>query len=147
MKIYIGADHRGFELKQQLKSWLKETGRVVIDCGNLILDPKDDFPDYAFAVADKVVSDPDSRGILLCGSAGGMTIAANKVKGIRATEGVNANDVIHNRTHNNINILVISPAIINIQNARLLVDAFLDTTYVPEERFVRRLSKIAAREK
>jgi ribose 5-phosphate isomerase B len=76
-----------------------------------------------------------------------MTIAANKIKGIRASQSNNVNDVIHNRSHNDTNILVIAAGTTNMQTARLMVEAFLDTTYVPEERFVRRLSKIAAREK
>jgi RpiB/LacA/LacB family sugar-phosphate isomerase len=147
MKIFLGSDHRGFALKEQVKNWLISSEHDAVDCGNTIHDPDDDFPDYAFLVSDKVISEIGSLGILVCGSGGGMTIAANKVKGIRAAEATNVNNVIHNRSHNNINILVLSADDTNFSNCRMMIESFLDTEYSPEARFERRIAKISSREK
>lgn len=144
--IYLGADHRGFKLKEQIKTWLIAQKYSVNDCGNLIFDPHDDFPDFTFAVADKVAVDPQARGIVICGSAGGVTIAANKVIGIRCVTAVNINDVIHNRQHDNVNILALSSDFTSLDEAKKMITVFLNTKYLAEERHVRRLKKIAERE-
>lgn len=146
MKVYIGGDHRGFHLKELLKTWLLSENYDVVDCGNTKLDPADDFPDYTFSVADKVASDIDSFGIIICGSGGGATIAANKVGGIRCTMGVHVGEVKHNREHNNINMLSLGADHTTELIAKKLVDAFLNTQFLSEERFVRRLDKIKTRE-
>ncbi len=146
MKVYIGADHRGFNLKEALKPWLIEQGYEVVDCGNTVFDPSDDFPDFSFAVADKVAEDLTSMGIIICGSGGGATIAANKVTGIRCTMGVHVGEVRHNRVHNNINMLSLGADHTTELVAKKLVEAFLTTPFGPEERFVRRLEKIKRRE-
>ncbi len=147
MKVYVGADHGGFELKNKLVAWLIEQKYDVVDCGNTKLDPLDDFPDFAFAVADGVAADPESRGIVLCRSAGGVTIAANKVRGIRCVTGVNPTDVAHNRGHDDANVLAIAGDYTNEHEAKELVKTFLTTEFHGEERFVRRLNKIKEREK
>jgi ribose 5-phosphate isomerase B len=121
-------------------------GDEVVDCGNTKLDPVDDFPDYAFAVADKVATNKNSLGIVICGSAGGVTIAANKVKSIRCAEGIKPEDVSHNRLHNNINVLALASDFLSFAEASRLVQLFLTTEFVPEERFVRRIGKITQRE-
>lgn len=146
MKIYIGADHRGYKLKEELKPWLTKEGYEVVDCGNTVLDPVDDYPDFSFAVADKVAGDPESFGIIICGSGGGATIVANKVAGIRATMGIHVAEVKHNRGHNNINMLSLGADHTTEFIAKKLITSFLTTVFTPEERFVRRLEKIAARE-
>ena len=147
MKVYLGADHGGFALKNTLLAWLKTRGHEVVDCGNTKMDPADDFPDFAFAVADCVAADPTSRGIVLCRSAGGMTIAANKVGGIRCVTAMNVQDVTHNRGHNNANVLAIAGDYTTTPEAKKLVEVFLTTPWIGDERFVRRLGKIKAREK
>lgn len=147
MNIYIGADHRGFQVKEEIKPWLMGQGREVIDCGNDHLDPADDFPDFAFAVASRVVADPGSRGIVICGSAGGVVIAANKVKDARAVMAVTQADVRHNREHNDANILGIAADYLSLEQARKLTDIFLNTKYLADERFERRLGKIRMRER
>lgn len=147
MKLYIGADHRGFVLKEQLKTWLVSEGYDVTDCGALSLDPEDDFPDMSFAVADSVAKTLDSLGIVICGSAGGVTIAANKVKGIRAVAALAVADVIHNRKHDDANVLAIASDFAEVSDAKAWVHAFLTTPYTAEPRFQRRLDKIAARER
>jgi ribose 5-phosphate isomerase B len=84
MKIYLGADHRGFELKEKLKSFLRDLGFDYQDLGASIYNKEDDYPDFAKLVGEKVVADLGSRGILICGSGIGIAIAANKIKGVRA---------------------------------------------------------------
>ncbi len=96
MNIFIGADHRGFEYKKDLNVWLSGLGHTVVDCGNTMQDPNDDYPDFGFAVGDAVVNNPGSLGIVMCGSGGGICIAANKVKGVlsRITIGATVNNQI-----------------------------------------------------
>jgi len=146
MTIYIGADHRGFHLKDKLAQWLQEEGHDVIDCGNNVYDPNDDFPDFSFAVADKVAADPGSRGIVICGSGGGVTIAANKVHGIRSTTAVHVADVKHNRQSNDINVLSLSADFTDFDEAKELVKAFLLVEFEAGERHNRRLNKISERD-
>ncbi len=147
MTIYIGADHRGFHLKEKLTVWLREQGHDVIDCGNLQYDVDDDFPDYSFAVADKVMVDSGSRGIVICGSGGGVTIAANKVKGIRCATAVHVADVKHNRQNNDMNVIALSSDFTDFDEAKELLTAFVKTDFEAEDRCVRRLNKIAQRDK
>lgn len=147
MKVFIGADHRGFHLKELLKPWLLKEGYDVVDCGNSIYDKADDYPDFTFAVSDNVASEPTNRGIVVCGSGGGVTIVANKVPGIRATMGVHVAEVKHNREHNDINVLSIGADHTTELIAKKLIKIFLGTPFIPEERFVRRLKKIEERER
>lgn len=147
MKVFIGADHRGYNLKEILKKWLYTKGYEVVDCGNSVYDKNDDFPDFTFAVTDKVVEDSGYRGVVICGSGGGVTIAANKVKGIRAAQAVNTDDVMHNRSHDDINVLAIGSDYVGETDAKLMTEAFLVTPFDSHDRLVRRLSKISSREK
>lgn len=147
MTIYIGADHRGFALKEKLKPWLESQGHTVVDCGNTVYDADDDYPDFAFAVADRVVSDPASRGIIICGSGGGVVFAANKVRDIRCVPATNTDDVAHNRAHNDVNALGIGSDHTSEEDIKTMISAFLTTPFDPQERFIRRLNKIRAREK
>lgn len=147
MTIYVGADHRGFHLKEKLIVWLRSEGNDALDCGDTQYDPDDDFPDFSFAVSDRVASDPGSRGILICGSGGGVTIAANKVKGIRCATAVHVADVKHNRESNDINVLSLSADFTDFDEAKELVKAFLLVEFEAQDRHVRRLNKIAARDR
>lgn len=146
MNVYVGADHRGFALKSTLIPWLTQHGYSSIDCGNTVLDPNDDYPDFTFAVCDRVVADPGSRGIVVCGSGGGVVFAANKIRGIRCVPANDREDVIHNRDHNDANVLGIGSDHTTWEDAQGLIKVFLETPYAAEERFVRRLNKIKARE-
>ncbi len=146
MKIFIGADHRGFTLKEALKPWLTSLGHDVTDCGNTTLDPLDDYPDFTFPVADAVANDSTSRGIVICGSGGGVTIAANKVKGIRCVLGINPADVTQNRTHNDINVLAIAADNASEEAAKQMITSFLTTAHSTEEKYGRRIQKIAEKE-
>jgi ribose 5-phosphate isomerase B len=147
MTIYIGADHRGFHLKEKITLLLRDEGHDVHDCGDTVYDAEDDFPDFTFSVADKVMTDAGSRGIVICGSGGGVTIAANKVKGIRCATAVHVSDVKHNRESNDINVLSLSADFTDFDEAKELVRAFLHTEFGGEERCVRRLNKIASRDR
>ncbi|MBI4016114.1 MAG: RpiB/LacA/LacB family sugar-phosphate isomerase [Candidatus Aenigmarchaeota archaeon] len=139
--IYLGADHAGFESKEKIKKYLLKKRYKVIDCGNTVLDTSDDYPDFAYAVAKKVVAHKGS-GILFCGSAEGMSIAANKVREIRA---VVAHDIVEarlTRKHNNANVLCLSGWHTPIPLAKRIINIWLQTTFSNEQRHKRRLRKI-----
>lgn len=146
MKIYIGADHRGFETKEKLKPWLTKLGHEVVDCGNTEHDPEDDFPDFSFAVGERVAEEVWSRGIIICGSGGGVTIAANKVPGIRCGLGREVADVKQNRTHNDINVLALASDYTSEAEIKKLIEVFLDTEFDGGEKYKRRIAKILAYE-
>lgn len=143
MKVFLGADHRGFELKEKLKEWLKDHGYAVEDLGAHSLVPDDDYPDYAVAVAEKVAENPsEDRGILLCGSGHGMDVTANKVKGIRATVVVTEDSAKMAREHNDANVISIGADWTVPEKAKEIVRAFLETKFSGDERHMRRVEKI-----
>lgn len=142
--IHIGADHGGFELKQELIPWLESQGCAVFDHGADALDPNDDYPTFAFAVAEAVVAAPESIGILVCRSGGGMAIAANKVAGARAVVVTDERAVRHALEHNDANILVLSGDwLVSSELARELLKIALLHTTTLEPRHQRRLGQIA----
>ncbi len=142
--VYLGADHGGFALKEQLKGWLVEQGYRVGDCGAFTLDPDDDYPDFAWEVAQKVARDANSRGVLLCRSSAGMTITANKHRGVRAVSLTTAAQAEHARVHNNANIASFSGDELTLIQIKETLKVFLETEFPTEERHVRRLAKITA---
>ncbi len=147
MVIYFGADHRGFQLKEKLKDFLKNRGYEVVDLGNLEYDESDDYPDFASAVAEKVNIDyENSRGILICGSGVGMDIVANKFPNIRSVLALNSDQVYDSRTHNDTNILTLASDYLDEEPALKITEAWLGTPFSGEERYVRRLKKISALE-
>jgi len=142
MKIFIGADHRGFSLKQQLVEWLnKDYG--VEDMGAQTLDPHDDYTLYAGKVASMVSVDTSHRGILLCGSGVGVDVVANKIDGVRASIGINAEQVTAGREDDNMNVLVIAADFFELAAAKKMVTAFLETEFSSEARHKRRLAEIS----
>lgn len=143
MKIYLGADHAGFKLKEEMKKHLKKEGYAVIDKGNTKLVMTDDYPDYGYAVA-KAVAEAKGKamGILFCGSAQGICIAANKVKGIRAVAVVNERDAKATREHNDANVLCLSGWNMPGKKAEKIIKAWLKTEFTYEPRHVRRIRKI-----
>lgn len=144
MKIFLGADHRGFELKEKLKEWLLTKGYEVHDLGAYRLDPADDYPDFAVAVAEKVSEDAAAnRGVLLCGSGVGMDVAANKVRGVRATVVWSTDAAEHARSRDNANVVSLAADWTPPDMAREIVRVFLETEFGQAERDVRRLKKIA----
>lgn len=156
MTIFIGADHRGFATKELVKPWLFSLGHEVVDCGNTVFDTDDDFPDFAFAVAEHIrepvmasenvdnIARPGLArlGIVLCGSGGGVTVAANKVKNIRCVTALSEADVKHNREHNDANVLAIATDIFGEDEIKKMIEIFLGTKFLSEERFLRRIGKI-----
>ncbi|HSW89477.1 MAG TPA: RpiB/LacA/LacB family sugar-phosphate isomerase [Patescibacteria group bacterium] len=140
--IYLGCDHGGFQLKEKVKGWLHEWQMPFEDLGAIVLDPNDDYPDYAFAVAQKVVEDVQNRGILLCRSSGGMVIAANRIKGVRAVSVYDEKSAVHARHHNDANIIGISGDWTGENEAKELVHVFLSTPFSHGERHIRRIQKL-----
>ena len=145
--IYLGADHAGFELKEFLKHYLKKKGYEVYDEGAHKLDKLDDYPDYALKVANEIADNLDAKGILCCGSAQGMCIAANKISGIRAVAPANKKEVLLSRTHNNANILCLAGWSLSRFKARRIVNVWLEAEFSNEPRHVRRIKKIARMER
>ncbi|HSP69069.1 MAG TPA: ribose 5-phosphate isomerase B [Bryobacteraceae bacterium] len=144
MKIAIGADHAGFELKNQLGEALRKSGHQVCDFGTNSAESTD-YPDYARYVAQAVAAGAAERGVLVCGSGIGMSIAANKVRGVRAALGVNLEVVRLTRAHNNANVLTLGARFIELALADQLVQAFLETPF-EGGRHERRLSKLSQME-
>jgi ribose 5-phosphate isomerase B len=149
MTIYIGADHRGFALKESIKQALVGEGREVVDCGAPASDPADDYPDFASAVAEKVAAGgDDARGIVICGSGFGVDIVANKYKGVRSALAMSADHVHAGRHDDDVNVLSIAADFVKLEDALGIAHAFLSTPFESAEaRFTRRLGKIAEIEK
>lgn len=146
--IYLGADHRGFKLKEGLKLFLAAIGYQFEDLGPFSLNPDDDFPDYAFPVADKVAADPERNlGILMCSSGNGEVIAANKVKGVRAALGWTPEVAKFARQDDFTNVLALPAEYISEGEAQAIVKTWLETQPSSEPRFKRRIDEIAARER
>jgi len=144
MVIYLGADHRGFNLKELLKSYLKEEGYEVVDLGNSEYKEDDNYPDFGAAVAAKVSLDPpQSRGILLCGSGVGMDIVANKFRNVRSALAISADQIYDARHDDDVNVLCIAADFTSEIDAKKIVEVFLKTPFAKEERFRERLEKIS----
>ena len=140
-KIYLAADHAGFPLKEKLRKWLEHKHVQYVDVGNRKLDPKDDYPDFAAVLAKKVVIDK-SLGILVCGSAQGMCIAANKIKGARAVIPYSLREARLSKEHNNANIICLSGWFTHLHKSKRMIEVFLTTPFSQEPRHARRLQKI-----
>ncbi len=142
MTIYIGADHRGFGLKEKLVEWLKTAKYPVRDIGSHALDPQDDYPEIGAALASQVSADQNSLGILLCGSGIGMCVVANKVAGVRCCLGFEASQVKHGREADNCNVISLAADHLSLDQAQKLVSAFIQTDYQPKPERDRRLAQI-----
>lgn len=140
MKIYIASDHRGVEVEQTIVNYLKEKNIEVIQ-SKISHSDTDDYVDYAIEVSNNVTNDNDSLGILICGTGIGMSIAANKIKGIRASRCVSKEDAYHTRNDNNANILCMSYNQ-DIKELLKIIDTFINTPFSNEERHKRRVDKI-----
>ncbi|HUF42849.1 MAG TPA: ribose 5-phosphate isomerase B [Verrucomicrobiae bacterium] len=145
MHIVIGADHAGYDLKQIIAAYLRHRGHEVIDKGTDSDDPVD-YPDYAEAVARAVVDGEAERGVLICGSGVGSSVAANKIPGIRAGLCHDTYAARQGVEHDDMNVLVLGARVIGVEMARELVDNFLTANFNGEERHRRRVAKIKALE-
>jgi ribose 5-phosphate isomerase B len=141
MKVAIGSDHAGFELKEKVKEFLQSNGYHFEDFG-ANSDEASDYPEYAKKVSEAVLGGFEF-GILICGSGIGMSIAANKFPGIRAAFCMNHSLAVASREHNNANVLTLAARFTTDLEAKRIVKAFLETKFSGEERHVRRLKKLA----
>ena len=147
MKISLAADHNGFDLKREISDQLENEGHEVIDVGPHSHDPLDDYPDYAKKLADSVSRGESLRGIMICGSGVGASVASNKVKGIRAAVCHDIYSAHQGVEHDDMNVLCLGPRIVGSEVARELVKAFITAEYTGEERHQRRLDKVLCMEK
>jgi ribose 5-phosphate isomerase B len=144
MKIAIGADHAGFELKEKVKQHLQKQGYEIVDEGT-INNNSVDYPDFAAKVAHDVTGGKAQIGVLVCGSGIGMAIAANKVHGIRAANVNNVTEAQLSREHNDANVLAVGARLLKEDDALKIVDTFLNTAFAAG-RHVQRVEKITALE-
>lgn len=144
MKVFLGADHNGFEYKRQLAEALKLAGHEVIDAGDKELKADDDYPQFAGAVAHELLAgnDPEARGILVCGSGQGMCIAANRFKGIRAALCWNQAEARAARNDDDCNILCLSSRYTSLDEAGSIMATFLATPFAGAPRFSRRIKQL-----
>ncbi|MGC4932523.1 ribose-5-phosphate isomerase [Gordonia sp. DT30] len=139
MRVYVGGDHAGFELKTAIAEHLQATGHEVIDCGAHAYDAVDDYPAFCIAAAEKVVADPGSLGIVLGGSGNGEQIAANKVPGARCALAWSVETAQLARQHNNAQLIGIGGRMHTTAAALEIVDAFLAAQWSEEPRHQRRI--------
>lgn len=144
MKIYIGADHNGFHLRNALVSYLVKSGYDVEDDGDKQLDPHDDFPIFATKVVTNILSssDKEPRGILICGSGQGMCMAANRFNGIRACMGYDLASVRSARSDDDSNVLCLAADVLKKDAAYSIVEAWLSTPFDGSARFRRRIQQL-----
>jgi ribose 5-phosphate isomerase B len=143
VKVAVGADHRGFKLKEELKAWLAAHGHSVTDCGPANAG-RVDYPDYAFKVARAVARRRADRGILVCSTGIGMSMAANKVRGVRAALACSVRLARLSREHNDANVLCLGADFVSGAEARRIVGVWLKTGFAGG-RHAKRLAKIARR--
>jgi ribose 5-phosphate isomerase B len=144
MKIYIGADHNGFALKNSLVSYLQANGYDVSDEGGDKLDPEDDYPQFASRVVAAMHNSDDKqpRGILICGSGQGICIAANRFKGIRASVCNDAEEVVAGRNDDDTNVLCLPARLLRTGEAERLVELWIKTPFAGAARFKRRIREL-----
>jgi ribose 5-phosphate isomerase B len=147
LKIAIGSDHAGFELKEEVKKILKEKGYEYTDLGAESIDPKDDYPEYGKKVAEAVASGKYDRGIAICGTGIGISIAANKVHGIRAAVGYNTETAKISRLHNDANVLALGGRVKTDEPVSDILSVWLETPFSGDERHERRINQIKEMEK
>ena len=146
MRIALGADHAGYALKAPIAELLKSLGHEVVDVGAYSMDPSDDYPDFAMALADAVASGEAERGVMVCGSGVGASVAANKVAGVRAAVCHDTYSAHQGVEHDDMNVLCLGARIVGEEVAKELVPAFVSARFSGEERHRRRLDKVLARE-
>jgi ribose 5-phosphate isomerase B len=146
MRVYLGSDHAGYELRNHLVEWLTANGHEAVDCGAHIYDAVDDYPPFCLRAAARTAADPDSLGIVIGGSGNGEQIAANKVKGVRAALAWSEQTATLAREHNNANVLSIGGRMHTVDEATKFVELFLATPYSHAERHQRRIDMLDAYE-
>ena len=147
MQIAIGADHGGYVLKEELKEFLAAKEHEVLDVGAHSFQPLDDYPDFAKAVSETIALGQAHKGIMICGSGVGASVAANKVKGVRASVCHDTYSAHQGVEHDDLNVLCLGARIIGGELAREIVAAFVSAQFTHEERHQRRLGKVLSMEK
>ncbi|HVO12274.1 MAG TPA: ribose 5-phosphate isomerase B [Vicinamibacteria bacterium] len=144
MKLVVGSDHAGFDLKQEVAEALRRGGHQVLDVGAYAPEPADDYPDFAAAVGRAVVDGHAERGVLICGSGVGASVAANKLHGVRAAVCHDTYSAHQGVEHDDMNVLVLGSRVVASSLAHELVGAFVAARFSGEERHRRRLEKVRA---
>ena len=143
MKIHLGCDHAGFELKEKVAQHLKSKGHEVIDHGAKTYDALDDYPVFCFLAAKGAAQDPNSLAIVMGGSGNGEQIAANKIKGVRAALAWSVETAKLAREHNNANVIGIGVRMHSESESLAIVDAFINTNFSNDERHMRRINQLS----
>jgi ribose 5-phosphate isomerase B len=146
VRVYVGSDHAGFELKAALIEWLTQAGHDAVDCGPASLQPDDDYPPYVMRAASAAVSEPGSLGIVVGGSGNGEQIAANKIRGVRAALAWSEETAQLARLHNDANVLSLGARMYTVAEAVGFAKVFVQTAFSEAPRHVRRLDMITAYE-
>jgi ribose 5-phosphate isomerase B len=146
MRVYLGSDHAGYELKNHLLAWLEENGHEPVDCGPVDYDPDDDYPAFVLRAAQRAAADRDGVGIVIGGSGNGEAIAANKVKGVRAALVWSEDTATLAREHNDANVISIGARMHTLEEATRYIELFLATPYSGSERHSRRIAMLGAYE-
>jgi ribose 5-phosphate isomerase B len=141
MRVAIGADHAGFELKEELKGLIADAGHSVLDLGTDSTESVD-YPDFAAAVGRSILTGRADRGIVVCGSGAGAAIAANKLDGIRCAQATDTYTAHQAVEHDDINVLALAARVTGVAVAEEIVAAYLGAEFITDERFVRRLNKV-----
>jgi ribose 5-phosphate isomerase B len=144
MKIYIGADHNGFDFKERLERFLRHSGYEVVDAGDVKRDPGDDFPQFAGRAVSMLLADhdPEARAILICGSGQGMCMAANRFKGIRASLCWNLTEARASRNDDDSNVLCLSARSVDYDKTQAIVTTWLTTPFAGAPRYRRRIAQM-----
>jgi ribose 5-phosphate isomerase B len=147
MRVYLGSDHAGFELKQHLVEYLTKQGYECVDVGPHVYDPEDDYPSFCLHTGASVVADPGSLGIVIGGSGNGEQIAANKIAGVRSALVWRVEIAQLARQHNDANVLSLGAREHTVDEATAFAEAFLTTSFSGNERHARRIAEVAEFEK
>jgi ribose 5-phosphate isomerase B len=142
MRVHLGCDHAGFDLKEHLAAYLRATGHEVTDHGPATLDPDDDYPPFCLRAAQAVIADPGSLGVVIGGSGNGEQIAANKVRGVRAALAWSLDTARLARQHNDANVLAIGARMHSVAEATSFVDVFLGEPFSGDPRHERRIAML-----
>jgi len=143
MRVYLGSDHAGYELKQHLVQWLTSAGHEPVDCGPHIYDAVDDYPPFILRAAERTAADPEALGIVIGGSGNGEAIAANKVKGVRAALAWSTQTAELGREHNNANVISVGARMHSLDEATKFVEVFINTPFSQDPRHIRRIDMIS----
>ncbi|MGZ4428965.1 MAG: ribose-5-phosphate isomerase [Nocardioidaceae bacterium] len=147
MRVHLGSDHAGLELKEHLLNWLADHGYEPVDHGPFVYDALDDYPVFCLRAAEAVADEDGSLGVVIGGSGNGEQIAANKVKGVRAALVWSEETAVLAREHNDANVVSVGGRMHSVEDMTRFVEVFLSTPYSKEERHTRRIGMLSAYEK